>query len=674
MITSLYLEGFKSFGKPVTIEFRDITLLYGENSSGKSSILQAMQYAREVFCNGNLDCLKTEIGGDFDDLRGFRNFVHRRDESQSVKLGITVEIHDEPLAKFCLMDCSAARLFVRWALTVLPMHTNVKEQLLAKIAEFPNATESEYLSLPASENIRKTVKMQVVVKIQSSGNANKTPEITEVTVFLDNEPLMAVTQEEAKSEAFEESDQSSLALCHLFYKHKLIPPAFPDVANLESLCLHDEVYDQFADELGDEAEHDVVDADDSLALNKCRIDINLTDPSGACDDRLNADGAPYRSPKALGALNKVLHEAGQNATSGWRNRISSLAQGDSICWTVSPSCIDIRNLLTFSDSYPTWPLNEMVWEDREGEFEPNDIGDDEKYCPGVFGRSLTSSDLRDLNFLSLYVGSLMIQALSKISDHLSAMRYVGPLRRHYTPPVRQRTKYEDRSWSDGLGAWDYLLNSPNLLATVNKWLSDQSLFGFDCTVQTSANLQDQANEILRQMDNDNADAVRSILKDLDAGERVVIKSKDGYCLNSTDIGVGFSQILPIIVAARGPSPTCILLEQPELHIHVRLQAVLADLLATGIVPGTSQHSSRQFIVETHSEALLLRLMRRIRETTKEIVSNGPRLLCDHVAVYHISKQGGNSIAKKIELDTYGNLTDEWPDDLFDISFKERFGE
>ncbi|HBJ37347.1 MAG TPA: hypothetical protein DDZ51_21860, partial [Planctomycetaceae bacterium] len=45
-----------------------------------------------------------------------------------------------------------------------------------------------------------------------------------------------------------------------------------------------------------------------------------------------------------------------------------------------------------------------------------------------------------------------------------------------------------------------------------------------------------------------------------------------------------------------------------------------------------------------------------------------------VAIYHISKQDGNSIAKKIELDTYGNLTDEWPDDLFDISFKERFGE
>jgi hypothetical protein len=101
---------------------------------------------------------------------------------------------------------------------------------------------------------------------------------------------------------------------------------------------------------------------------------------------------------------------------------------------------------------------------------------------------------------------------------------------------------------------------------------------------------------------------------------------------------------------------------------------MGDLLATSLERNGYGDLKRQFIVETHSEALLLRLMRRIRETTKEIVSNGPRLLCDHVAVYHISKQDGNSIAKKIELDTYGNLTDEWPDDLFEIGYKERFGE
>lgn len=115
-----------------------------------------------------------------------------------------------------------------------------------------------------------------------------------------------------------------------------------------------------------------------------------------------------------------------------------------------------------------------------------------------------------------------------------------------------------------------------------------------------------------------------------------------------------------------------MLEQPELHIHVRLQAVLGDLLASSI--GNSTDGARQFIVETHSEALLLRLMRRIQEeTTKEMLGDGPRLLCDDVAVYHISKDDDGS-GEKIELDTFGNLTDEWPDDLFEISFKERFGE
>ena len=46
-ITSITIENFKGIGDAVTIPIRPITLLFGKNSSGKSTVLQAMRYMHE---------------------------------------------------------------------------------------------------------------------------------------------------------------------------------------------------------------------------------------------------------------------------------------------------------------------------------------------------------------------------------------------------------------------------------------------------------------------------------------------------------------------------------------------------------------------------------------------------------------------------------------------------
>ena len=47
IIKALTLENFKGIAEPVRIEFKPITLLFGPNSAGKSTVLQALVYARE---------------------------------------------------------------------------------------------------------------------------------------------------------------------------------------------------------------------------------------------------------------------------------------------------------------------------------------------------------------------------------------------------------------------------------------------------------------------------------------------------------------------------------------------------------------------------------------------------------------------------------------------------
>jgi ABC-type hemin transport system ATPase subunit len=47
ILKALTLENFKGIREPVRIEFAPLTLLFGPNNAGKSTIVQALTYARE---------------------------------------------------------------------------------------------------------------------------------------------------------------------------------------------------------------------------------------------------------------------------------------------------------------------------------------------------------------------------------------------------------------------------------------------------------------------------------------------------------------------------------------------------------------------------------------------------------------------------------------------------
>ena len=86
LITAIEIENFKGIGAPVRIDLRPITLLFGRNSAGKSTILQALCYAHEILSHRNVDAHKTELGGEQVDLGGFRQFVHGHDLDRVVRL------------------------------------------------------------------------------------------------------------------------------------------------------------------------------------------------------------------------------------------------------------------------------------------------------------------------------------------------------------------------------------------------------------------------------------------------------------------------------------------------------------------------------------------------------------------------------------------------------------
>ena len=133
-------------------------------------------------------------------------------------------------------------------------------------------------------------------------------------------------------------------------------------------------------------------------------------------------------------------------------------------------------------------------------------------------------------------------------------------------------------------------------------------------------------------------------------EFLVRKYKGSPEVRLTDVGFGVSQVLPVLVLCYYvPEGSILILEQPEAHLHPKVQSELADLLIEVV-----KNRQLQIILESHSEHLILRLMRRIAEE---------RISVDDTAFYFCEMNEGVSEIERLNVDDYGNITN-WPQNFF----------
>ena len=124
----------------------------------------------------------------------------------------------------------------------------------------------------------------------------------------------------------------------------------------------------------------------------------------------------------------------------------------------------------------------------------------------------------------------------------------------------------------------------------------------------------------------------------------------------TQVGVGVSQVLPILVIGLlAEGDTTLIFEQPELHLHPRVQTLLGDFfLSMGQL-------GKQCIVETHSEHIVSRL--RLRSAME------PESLGQITKLYFVEKDERGSIFRDVVVNKYGAIPD-WPKGFFDQSQRE----
>ena len=130
----------------------------------------------------------------------------------------------------------------------------------------------------------------------------------------------------------------------------------------------------------------------------------------------------------------------------------------------------------------------------------------------------------------------------------------------------------------------------------------------------------------------------------------VVVDSHGVSANLLDVGIGISQVLPVLtVAFFAPPGSTVVLEEPEIHLHPLAQSLLADLFAE-----VRLERKIQFIVETHSEHLFRRMQTLIARRT---------IQREHCAMYFVERDQNGSQLRHLELDNYGRVKN-WPNQFF----------
>jgi hypothetical protein len=233
----------------------------------------------------------------------------------------------------------------------------------------------------------------------------------------------------------------------------------------------------------------------------------------------------------------------------------------------------------------------------------------------------------DVGFSSVIAGRAVDEALSSLFP-------LGPFRK---PPSRwyifTGTTPQDVGYQGHLLP-DLLFRQPTLLTNTNTWLNNLDI-GYEIAIRS---LGDTSTDLFE-------------LRLVDKRRQPTVD------VGLSDVGFGISQILPLIVQSLAASNQIISIEQPEVHIHPKLQADLGDLFIEAI----KEPRRNQFIIETHSEHLALRLLRRVREK---------KLSPSDISVLFVSRGPEGATVQPLRLDDEGDFIDDFPGGFFPERLRE----
>jgi hypothetical protein len=562
-LSRIEIENFKGIGTAQVINLKAITLLFGPNSAGKSTILQALHYVREILQRGNIDPDVTIAGG-LIDFGGFATLVHNHELDRTVRLKLSLDLTDEQGAEGLPLNSGLS--FGEPEFSELPVRYLVGE----------NEEYKDY-----------AIAQQVGLEIEIGwSELDRSPYVARFAIEFDDSPVAAIVSPPQTGRA----QLTDFNFGHRLLQRAVLPDEMAEIKADQpapSSPLEDEIW--------------------SLARE-------------AAADRSTADTPDDQLRIAVGTIVGALPDLNQELR------------------------LDIRD--------PDVKKAEL-----------------EAQTPRVIG-------LRRL------LSEMILGPARLIRDHLSEMTYIGPLREIPSRSYRAQVTPEEARWATGLAAWDLLYTDRKgeLMEEVNRWLSDETLLRTGHRLERVEFKEVPVPSVFNQkfdrgLTEEDIGELQELYVSLPVRTEIALRDfQKGILVAPGDVGVGISQMVPVVVAALRQRSGILAIEQPELHIHPAIQVGLGDLFIRAVRPDPDLlFATNSLLIETHSEHIMLRLLRRIRETSEGNLPPGiSGLNPDDLSVVYVESNEEGVQFRQLCIDQTGEFLDRWPRGFFEERAEELF--
>ena len=672
-ITALHLGNFKAFGTTQRVPLRPLTIVFGPNSSGKSSVIHSLLFGHEALTSkkaNSLDVHRPQLGGESVDLGGFRQFVFRRDPANRMEWGCELDTARLPeglsamLAGVKSLVASVGIQWHRYSMPATPNTTVVKlaEKLGVSVADVLGECGplKQYLGrLDAETELEGVFQGFVTLRIrkaqlEKADNPDAVPDVPDLDVFFANEIIR---------------DEDGLAV------------QGPRVSSYTITI-------------------------DGVTLLKASL------KGSGLDWRMKVDVLDTDHPVIRSLLEAMI--LSQASTDGPADPTTQAAMKVALDEMVPSLTLDRGRFIPVGLT-PDSLLTLQRFQFKNNEHRPARAEDIEKTV-----RLFLPNSLQRL------IRGIGEAAAKRLWD----LHYLGPLRSY---PSRHLAFQQDENgnWLAGGGfAWDVVRQDADIRRRVNQWLgADFMKTPYELTLQLlyeivdleksfdkvldearrderlqyfeelCGNFGESLENVLQQEEIQDAgvniaswhvrddleyarkgkwprpEGVTDLDRLVDAAKREVEPIRDLWLIDKRtstkvshrDVGIGVSQVLPVLVSAFAYKNAILAMEQPELHLHPALQAELGDVFIDSALKGQNT-----FVLETHSEHLILRILRRIRETTANKNTASAPVKPEDVAMLYVQTGPEGAIVTELRVDAHGRLLDPCPDGFFEEDFRELF--
>ena len=681
-IKAIGIANFKAFKDKHFFVPKPLTLLVGPNSSGKSSLIHGLAYIHELLLPDehvrhdeikksvrtgkidiqNIDISKTQIGGDAIQLGGFANYVHNKNYKDGVTVAFKLSGEfnppdlDDVFEGYQYMQELGSKKGKEIELTLtLNLGSDLDDDGQLK------GSEVKLRSVALEENGK------TVFRLKESGssmriegfniNANNT-----FSRYMKGSLIKGFTSSLNAAKLQSENDNKNIS-----YHYHNMPGGF---LHGKTHLLDEELLANLTSILNWTFQNEFISVNNSNRLEPGLFDLSMSDNYL---NQINSASKVHLSKFEydIDDLIKIIPSLGYHLDRARSKKDfveGSIESYYSFCHSFGRQFISLLDELTrpvkfyFSDMTYLGPLRKLPMRDFTAD--RNKMSD---VFSGEHAWTLLAEDHALRKQVNGWLGSKKFMKTPYELD----VKYSGDVERLHNNSIEEFKKtlihfdlleLEIPDDFGSFGEWlkeiqDEMLkeekgpgDKEEVVSYVNSHLSSVGVTEEPVPYAEDPGYGDDFQEVLENISGfeSKADKKYLVLKD----------KRNGATVTHRDVGVGISQVLPVLATLFGSKHETIAIEQPELHLHPALQAELADVCIE-----SAQKNKNLLVLETHSEHLILRIMRRIREGT---LSHGD------VSVIYVQPEERGSSLKYLRIDEDGDFIDEWPEGFFSERSKELF--